>query len=101
MERASMKRVFVYDVDMKNMNRHSRRTTEFVDKTTDKSAAEKKQRAIRTINNASVLSKIVESIETLKLNDPQKDGPIVKEAVEKISSIVEEMKLDFKKDYWD
>jgi len=37
----------------------------------------------------------------LKLNDPQKDGPIVKEAVEKISSIVEEMKLEFKKDYWD
>jgi len=96
-----MKRVLVYDVEMKKIGNQTRRSTEFLDKSSDKPSAEKKQRAIRTINNASALSKIVESIETLKLNDPQKDGPIVKEAVEKISSIVEEMKLEFKKDYWD
>lgn len=96
-----MKRVLVYDVETKRVNTRTQRSTDFLDKTSDKTTTEKKQRAIRTINNASALSKIVESIETLKLNDPQKDGPIVKEAVEKISTIVEEMKLEFKKDYWD
>lgn len=96
-----MKRVLVYDVETKKVNTRAQRSTDFLDKASDKNSVEKKQRAIRTINNASALSKIVESIETLKLNDPQKDGPIVKEAVEKISSIVEEMKLEFKKDYWD
>lgn len=96
-----MKRVLVYDVETKKVNTRTQRSTDFLDKVSDKNSIEKKQRAIRTINNASTLSKIVESIETLKLNDPQKDGPIVKEAVEKISSIVEEMKLEFKKDYWD
>jgi len=96
-----MKRVVVYDVEAKQVNKQSYQMIDQRNKKTDKTLLEKKQRALRTINNASILSKIVESIETLKLTDPQSDGPIVKEAVDKISSIVEEMKLDFKKDYWD
>jgi hypothetical protein len=89
-----MKRVIVYDVETKKLDSKSEIKS-------DKSLNEKKQRAIRTIHNASTLSKIVKSIERLKLTDPSNDGPVIKEAIEKISSIVEEMKSEFKKDYWD
>ena len=100
MEKLLMKRVLIYDVETKKATNHIQQPNRF-DKNQEKSSLEKKERAIRTIHNVSILSKIVESIETLKLTDPQKDGPVVKDAVEKISSIVEEMEVDFKKDYWD
>ena len=94
-----MKRIVVYDVEQKKpeiKSGHSEQVRES-QKKTEKVTSEKKARAFKTIQNATVLSGIVKSIEVLKLNDPDKDGPVIKEAIEKISSIVEEMKLDFKK----
>jgi hypothetical protein len=98
-----MKRVVVYDFEQKKPNvasEHSE-TIKNSKKTQDSWSNEKRRRAMKTIQNAGVLSEIVKSIETLKLNDPGSDGPVIKDAIEKISSIVEEMKLEFKKDYWE
>jgi len=98
-----MKRIVVYDVEQKKPESETRHSEKL--QTSNKKQEtwenEKRRRAMKTIENASVLSGIVKSIETLKLNDPNEDGQIVKEAVEKISTIVEEMRKEFKKDYWD
>ena len=98
-----MKRVVVYDIEKQKLEIKSGHSDQIRDsqKKSEKVTSEKKARAFKTIHNATVLSGIVKSIEALKLTDPEKDGPVIKEAIEKISSIVEEMKLDFKKDYWE
>jgi len=98
-----MKRIVVYDVEQKkpeSVTKHSEKI-QTSNKKQETWENEKRRRAMKTIENASVLSGIVKSIETLKLNDPNEDGQVVKEAVEKISTIVEEMRKEFKKDYWD
>ncbi|NBO99903.1 MAG: hypothetical protein EBU90_07210 [Proteobacteria bacterium] len=98
-----MKRVIVYDVEQKKPESATKHSEKIQANNTKQESWEKEKRirAMKTIENASVLSGIVKSIETLKLNDPNEDGQVIKEAVEKISSIVEEMRKDFKKDYWD
>jgi len=98
-----MKRVVVYDFEQKKPNASSEHSDSLKSSKNEKDSwtVEKRKRAMKTIHNAGVLSDIVKSIETLKLNDPRADGPVIKEAIEKISSIVQEMKLEFKKDYWE
>jgi hypothetical protein len=96
-----MKRVVVYNVEEKKPETSTVHSQKVNQQKQDSWDSEKRKRAIKTIENASELSKIVKSIEALKLNDPQTDGYIIKEAVETISNIVEEMKLEFKKDYWE
>lgn len=98
-EEPPVKRIVIYDVEQRKPEVKSGNSDNQRKK--DPVAAERRQRALRTIHNASTLSKIVESIESLKLTDPSKDGPVIKEAIDKISTIVEEMKLEFKKDYWE
>lgn len=98
-----MKRIIVYDVERKpsaGTNRSYNQKRE-VENKKDSWTIEKRRRAMKTIENASVLSDVVKSIESLKLTDPNKDGLVIKNAIEKISIIVEEMKLEFKKDYWE
>lgn len=98
-----MKRTIVYDVEQKKPRitpMHSQKIRELQNKSNSKEK-ERKSRALRTIHNAGVLGEIVKSIGDLKLNDPNAEAPVIKEAIEKISKIVEEMKLDFKKDYWE
>jgi len=96
-----MKRVIVYDYEQKKPNVSSEHSDNLKNskKNEDVWSVEKRKRAMKTIENAGVLSDIVKSIETLKLKNS--DEPVLQDAVEKISSIVEEMKLDFKKDYWE
>jgi len=98
-----MKRVVVYDVEQKKptiASGHSDKVKETKNKQ-DSWALEKRKRAMKVIHNAGILSDIVKSIEHLNLSDPNRDGLVIKEAVEKISTIVEEMKQEFKKDYWE
>ncbi len=98
-----MKRVVVYEVEQKKadfVSGHSDNIREANNKK-DSWTIEKRRRAMKTIENASTLSDIVRSIESLKLTDPTKDGVVIKNAIEKISTIVEEMKQEFKKDYWE
>lgn len=98
-----MKRVVVYEVEQKKpdvASGHSDNIREANNKK-DSWTIEKRRRAMKTIENASTLSDIVRSIESLKLTDPTKDGVVIKNAIEKISTIVEEMKQEFKKDYWE
>ena len=98
-----MKRIIVYDVEHKpsaGTNRSYNQKREVQNKK-DSWTIEKRRRAMKTIENVSVLSDVVKSIESLKLTDPNKDGLIIKNAIDKISIIVEEMKLEFKKDYWE
>lgn len=93
-----MKRVVIYDVESKKPGVKTAHSNE--QKKDDLSVA-RRQRALKTIENASALSKIVKTIESLDLTDPSKDGPVIQDAVNKITTIIEEMKLDFKKDYWE
>jgi len=98
-----MKRTIVYDIEQKRpaiVPMHSQKIKELQTQSFQKEK-ERKSRALRTIYNAGVLGDIVKSIEDLKLNDPKTQEPVLKEAIEKISKIVEEMKLEFKKDYWE
>ena len=98
-----MKRVVVYEVEQKQpdvASGHSDNIRE-VNNKKDSWTIEKRRRAMKTIENASTLSDIVRSIESLKLTDPTRDGVVIKNAIEKISTIVEEMKQEFKKDYWE
>jgi hypothetical protein len=98
-----MKRVVVYEVEQKKpdvASGHSDNIRE-VNNKKDSWTIEKRRRAMKTIENASTLSDIVRSIESLKLTDPTRDGVVIKNAIEKISTIVEEMKQEFKKDYWE
>ena len=99
-----MKRVVVYEVEQKKpdvASGHSDNIREVNNKNNKKDSwtIEKRRRAMKTIENASTLSDIVRSIESLKLTDPTRDGVVIKNAIEKISTIVEEMKQEFKKDY--
>jgi hypothetical protein len=98
-----MKRVVVYEVEQKKPDVATRRDADIRQSNNKKDSwtVEKRRRAMKTIENASTLSDIVRSIESLKLTDPTRDGIVIKEAVEKISTIVEEMKQEFKKDYWE
>lgn len=98
-----MKRVIIYDVEQKppTVVSQSHNQIREAQNKKDSWTAEKKRRALKTIENASVLSDVVKSIELLKLIDPNKDGFLIKNAIEKILTIVEEMKLEFKKDYWE
>ena len=98
-----MKRVVIYEVEQKQhdvASGHSDNIREANSKK-DSWTVEKRRRAMKTIENASTLSDIVRSIESLKLTDPTRDGVVIKNAIEKISTIVEEMKQEFKKDYWE
>lgn len=95
-----MKRVVVYDIKENRIENSSAQTKKNVIQNEKTWEVEKRKRAMKTIQNVSDLTKIVESIETLKIKDPNTDGIIVKQVVEKISNIVEEMRLEFKKDYW-
>ena len=98
-----MKRVVIYEVAQKKpgfASGHSDNIKEANNKK-DSWTVEKRRRAMKTIENASTLSDIVRSIESLKLTDPTRDGVVIKNAIEKISTIVEEMKQEFKKDYWE
>lgn len=98
-----MKRVIVYDVEQTKSEISSAHSDRIQDsqKKQETWSQEKRKRAMKTIENAATLSNVVKSIKEIKLNDPNSDGPVVKEAIDKIASIVEEMKLEFKKDYWD
>lgn len=98
-----MKRVIVYDVEQTKSEISSAHSDRIQDsqKKQETWSQEKRKRAMKTIHNAGVLNDIVKSIKEIKLNDPNSDGPVIKEAIDKIASIVEEMKLEFKKDYWD
>lgn len=97
-----MKRVVVYDVEQKKPQIKSGHSDKIKFQNKKESiTSERRSRAFRTIQNASILGEIIKSIENLDLTDPSKDGPVVKDAVNKISTIIEEMKLEFKKDYWE
>jgi len=61
---------------------------------------EKKNRAFKMIHNASVLNEVVENISSLK-SIKENESPVVKDAVEKLNLIIDELKLNFKKDYWE
>ena len=52
------------------------------------------------IHNASVLNEVVENISSLK-SIKENESPVVKDAVEKLNLIIDELKLNFKKDYWE
>lgn len=98
-----MKRKIVYDFEQKmhetkHVHSHSLKENK---KIITKKETDRKSRAFRSIHNAGILSEIAKSIGSLKLNDPGSDEPVIKDAIEKISIIIEEMKLDFKKDYWE
>jgi len=97
-----MKRVVIYDFEQKKPKTSVEHSEDVKNskKNQDPWSIEKRKRAMKTIENAGVLSDIAKSIKALKLDDPGTDAPVIKEAIEKISSIVEEMKLEFKKDYW-
>lgn len=94
-----MKRVIVYNVEPNKADIKTGHSGGKQKK--DDLSIERRQRALKTIENASTLSKIVKTIESLDLTDPSKDGPVIQDAVNKITTIIEEMKLDFKKDYWE
>jgi len=100
-----MKRVIVYDVDTtKNRGTASRFYKKEKDNSQNKEAwiIEKRQRALKTINNVSILNDVIKNIKSLKIStEQQNNDKVLKEAVETIASIVEEMKLEFKKDYWE
>jgi len=98
-----MKRVVVYEVEQKKPDVATSHSADIRQSNNKKDSwtVEKRRRAMKTIENASTLSDIVRSIESLKLTDPTKDGIVIKNAIEKISTIVEEMKQEFKKDYWE
>jgi len=100
-----MKRVIVYDVDTtKNCGTASNFYKKEKDNSQNKEAwiIEKRQRALKTINNVSILNEVIKNIKSLKIStEQQNNGKILKEVVETIALIVEEMKLEFKKDYWE
>ena len=98
-----MKRVVIYDVEQKRPPIINSQLNQIKEAQNKKGSwtVEKRARAVKTIEYASVLSNIAKSIESLKLIDPNVDGLVVKNVIEKISTIVEEMKLEFKKDYWE
>jgi len=100
-----MKRVIVYDVDTtKNCGTASHFYKKEKDNLQNKEAwiIEKRQRALKTINNVSILNEVIKNIKSLKIStEQQNNGKILKEVVETITLIVEEMKLEFKKDYWE
>ena len=98
-----MKRVVIYEVEQKQPDVASGYSDNIREANSKKDSwtVEKRRRAMKTIENASTLSDIVRSIESLKLTDPTRDGVVIKNAIEKISTIVEEMKQEFKKDYWE
>lgn len=100
-------RVIVYEVEnkeVKNDDPNTKKIATYVyqpPQHTDEEKSwvvEKKARAFRNINSISVLNEVVDSMSTLSLE--KNTETVVKEAVKKISSVVEEMKLEFKKDYW-
>lgn len=57
---------------------------------------EKRNIALKTINNAAVLADAVKTMkDTLEVNPDSS----LKDAIKKIDSVIEEMRIDFKKNY--
>lgn len=98
-----MKRAYVYDVEVKKpkiITGHSHQKKESSLKP-DSSLQEKKSRALETLKNAGILSDVVKTFEKMKLNDHKDDEEKIKDAINKISTVIDELKSQFKKDYWE
>lgn len=98
-----MKRAYVYDVQVKKpeiVTGHSHQKKQSSIKH-DLSTQEKKSRAIETLKNAGILSEVVKTFEKMKLNDRKDDEEKIKDAINKISTVIDELKSQFKKDYWE
>ena len=94
-----IKRVVVYDIENAKPNIKTGHSNQITKK--DPDVTERRRRALKKIENASELGKIIATIQSLNLSNPLKDGPLIQESVEKISLIIEDLKSDFKKEYWE
>lgn len=98
-----MKRTYVYDVEQRGpdiVTGHSRKINPIIQKN-ETWIKEKKTRAVKTIKNAGILSDVVKSFEEIKLNESNVDDERFKDAIKKISSVIEDMRMEFKNDYWE
>jgi len=57
---------------------------------------EKRNFALKTINNAKILTEAVSKFKNVAEKNPD---TALEEAIEKIDSVIEEMRVDFKKNY--